>query len=78
MNKRSTLFFLTLILTLDLLFFGVIAQRYPQIFEALLDLLPFNNHIETAVILVSGLIVAIVSSIAIVRMLISGLGEVLG
>lgn len=78
MNKRSTLFFLILILALDLLFFGVVVQRYPQVFEALLDLMPFNNHIETAVILVSGFIVAIVSSVAIVRRLISGLGEVLG
>ena len=78
MSKRSNLFFLSLVLVIDILFFVVLGSMYPHLFEALLDWLPFSNDVETAVILISGLVIAIVTSLVIVQILISGLKEVLG
>jgi hypothetical protein len=78
LSKRSKLFLLSFILVLDVLFFVVVGSMYPQYFDVILDWLPYNNDTETAVILLSGLTLAIASSLGIVQVVLSGLGEVLG
>ena len=78
MSTRSRLFLLSTVLAVDILFFMVIGQYYPQYFSKLLNVLPFSNEVEAAVIILGGLVLAIVCSILLVRFVLSQLREVLG
>lgn len=77
MNVRSKVFLYSIILIVDLLFFVIIGQYYPEYFFLILDFLPFNNEIEAAVIIIIGLIIAIVSALLLFRITLFKLKEVL-
>ena len=78
MSTRSRVFLLSTVLAVDILFFMIIGQYYPQYFTLILDALPFSNEVEAAAIIISGLIVAIICSLLLVRILLGKLREVLG
>ena len=78
MSIRSRIFLLSTVLAVDILFFIVVGQYYPQYFTLILDTLPFSNEVEAAAIIISGLIAAIICSLLLVRILLGKLGEVLG
>jgi len=58
------------VLIADLLFFLFFRADYPGVFEAVLERLPWDDNLEEAVIVISGYIVAVLSSSAIVYVLI--------
>lgn len=78
MSTRSRVFLLSTVLAVDILFFMIIGQYYPQYFTLILDTLPFSNEVEAAAIIIGGLIAAIICSLLLVRILLGKLGEVLG
>ena len=78
MSTRSRVFLLSTVLAVDLLFFMVLGQYYPQYFTKLLNVLPFSNEVEAAVIILGGLVLAIVCSVLLVRLMLDQLREVLG
>lgn len=78
MSTRSRFFVLSTVLAVDLLFFMVLGQYYPQYFTKLLNVLPFSNEVEAAVIILGGLVLAIVCSVLLVRLMLGQLREVLG
>ena len=78
MSTRSRFFLLSTVLAVDILFFMIIGQYYPQYFTLILDTLPFSNEVEAAAIIISGLIAAIICSLLLVRILLGKLREVLG
>ena len=77
MSTRSRVIVLSTVLAVDLLFFIIVGQYYPEYFTAILDWLPYGNEVEAAVIILSGLLVAIISGILLFRGLIGRLREVL-
>jgi len=78
LSNRSRVFLLSTFLAVDLLFFIVLGQYYPERFTQILNMLPWSNEVEAAVIIVSGLLVAIVCSLLLFRILLKSLREVLG
>ena len=78
MSTRSRVFLLSTVLAVDLLFFMIVGQYYPQYFSKLLNVLPFGNEVEAAVIILGGLVLAIICSVLLVRLVLSQLREVLG
>ncbi len=78
MSTRFRVFLLSTVLAVDILFFMIIGQYYPQYFTLILDTLPFSNEVEAAAIIISGLIAAIICSLLLVRILLGKLREVLG
>ena len=78
MSTRSRVFLLSTVLAVDILFFMIIGQYYPQYFALILDTLPFSNEVEAVAIIISGFIVAIICSLLLVRILLGKLREVLG
>ncbi len=78
MSTRSRVFLLSTVLAVDLLFFMVLGQYYPQYFTKLLNVLPFSNEVEAAVIILGGLVLAIICSVMLVRLVLGQLKEVLG
>jgi len=58
------------ILIADLLFFMLIRADYPEVFEAFLERLPWDDDLEEAVIVISGYIVAVLTSSATIYVLV--------
>ena len=78
MSNRSRVFLLSTVLAVDLLFFIIIGQYYPEYFTMILDSLPWGNEVEAALIIIGGLLVAIVCALLLFRILLKNLREVLG
>lgn len=70
MSPASKLSALAAILLADLLFFLFFVAYYPEILEALLRQLPWDNNLEKAVIVISGFVIGVLTSTAIVNVLI--------
>lgn len=66
MRSSSKILALLAILVTDLLFFLFFGVWYPEVFEDLLHWLPWENHLERAILVISGLIIAVLTSIAVV------------
>ncbi len=69
MTLQAKVSLLLAILIADLLLFMLIRADYPQVFEAFLDRLPWDDDLEEAVIVISGYIVAVLASSATVYVL---------
>ncbi len=67
-----------MVLAVDIFFFMIIGQYYPHYFTRILNVLPFSNEVEAAVIILSGLVLAIACSMLLVRLVLGQLREVLG
>jgi hypothetical protein len=78
MDRGSKFLLLSTVLVVDIFFFLVIGQLRPEYFGYIVDFLPFDNNTETAVIILGGLVIAVITSLLLVRIFISGLKEVLG
>jgi len=61
---------LAAILIADLLFFLFIGIHYPELFNNLLRLLPWRDSLERGVLVIAGLVIAVITSTAIVQVLI--------
>lgn len=73
MTPQAKVSLIAAVLIADLLFFLFVRADYPGIFEAVLERLPWDDNLEEAVIVISGYIVAVLSSSAIVYVLIKHL-----
>lgn len=69
MSLPAKVSLLAAVLTADLLFFMLFSVQYPDLFEALLDSLPWEDNLEKAIMIIAGLVVAVLSSAAIVYVL---------
>ena len=78
MSTRSRFFLLSTVLAVDILFFMVIGQYYPEYFTRILNVLPFGNEVEAAVIILGGLVLAIVCALLLVKLVLGQLREVFG
>ena len=78
MSTRSRFFLLSTVLAVDILFFMVIGQYYPGYFTEILNVLPFSNEVEAAVIILGGLVLAIVCALLLVKLVLGQLREVFG
>lgn len=76
MNLRSKVAALAAILTADLLFFIFFGVYYPESLETILQWLPWENNMEKAIMVISGLIIAILTSTAIVHVLLKSLRKI--
>lgn len=70
MNPASKLSALAAILIADLLFFLFIGIYYPELFNNLLRLLPWRDSLERGILVIAGLVIAVITSTAIVQVLI--------
>jgi hypothetical protein len=77
LNTRSQIFLYSTILIVDLLFFIIVGQYYPEYFILILDFIPLNNELAAAIIIIVGLIIAIVSALSLFRISLSKIKEVL-
>ena len=78
MGEDSTLPALLTILVADLFFFLFFGVSYPEVFDTILTLLPWEDSIEKALIVISGLIIAVASSAAIMQISIRKVRELIG
>ncbi len=60
---------LSAILIADLLFFTLSSLYYPEMFQVVLQLLPWEDTLEKATMIIVGLMVAVLSSAAIINIL---------
>ena len=58
---------LSIILAADLAFFIFFQSTLPEIYEQIFQTLPWSNDLEITIMLIIGLIIAIISSIMLVR-----------
>lgn len=58
---------LSIILAADLTFFIFFPTTLPEIYEQIFQTLPWSNNLEITIMLIMGLIIAIISSIMLVR-----------
>jgi len=56
----------------------IIGQYYPGYFTGILNVLPFSNEVEAAVIILGGLVLAIVCALLLVKLVLGQLREVFG
>ena len=70
MNSASKLSALAAILIADLLFFLFIGIYYPELFNNLLRLLPWRDSLERGILVIAGLVIAVITSTAMVQVLI--------
>jgi len=61
---------LAMILIADLLFFLFFSVYYPETLETVLQWLPWESNIEKALLIISGLIIAVLTSTAIIYVLV--------
>jgi len=59
-----------MILIADLLFFLFFSVYYPETLETVLQWLPWESNIEKALLIISGLIIAVLTSTAIIYVLV--------
>jgi hypothetical protein len=64
---------LSAILIADLLFFIFSSAYYPEMLQLILESLPYEETLEKALIILIGLIIAVISSTAIINILIKTL-----
>lgn len=57
------------VLIADLLFFLFFSVHYPETFEVILQLLPWEDNIEKVIMIILGLIIAVSSSTATIHVL---------
>lgn len=77
MRPLSKLSALIAVLVADLLFFLFIGVYYPEVLEFILKLLPWEDSLERMIIILSGFIIAVASSFAIISIVIRGLQRVM-
>ncbi len=70
MTLQAKVSLILAILIADLLFFMFVRADYPEIFDAVLEKLPWDDNLEEAVIVISGYIVAVLTSSATIYVLI--------
>ena len=70
MSPASKFSALAAILIADLLFFLFIGIHYPELFNNLLRLLPWRDSLERGILVIAGLVIAVITSTAIVQVLI--------
>ena len=70
MSPASKLTALAAILIADLLFFLFFAVYYPEMFGAILRWLPWRDGLEKGILVITGLLIAVVTSTAIVHVLV--------
>lgn len=73
MSLQSKVAVLATVLILDLLFFYFFGIYYPELFETILQWLPYDNSLEKAVMIITGLIIAVLTSTAIIYILVKNL-----
>ena len=73
MSLPLKLSFLAMILIADLLFFLFFGVYYPETLEALLQWLPWGNNVEKALLIISGLVIAVLTSTGIIYILVKNL-----
>jgi len=73
LSLQSEVAVLAAILIADLLFFYFFGVYYPELFEAVLQWLPWENSLEKAIMIISGLIIAVLTSTAIIYVLVKNL-----
>ncbi|MEM2111909.1 MAG: hypothetical protein QXX08_08550 [Candidatus Bathyarchaeia archaeon] len=73
MSLQSKVAALAAILIADLLFFYFFAVYYPKLFELILTWLPYDDSLEKAIIIITGLIIAVLTSTAIIYVLVKNL-----
>ncbi|MCW4027568.1 MAG: hypothetical protein NWE76_08810 [Candidatus Bathyarchaeota archaeon] len=69
MTLQGKISVLAALLIADLMFFLFVRVEYPEIFEAALNRLPWEDDLEEAVFVISGYVVAVLSSSAIIYVL---------
>lgn len=70
MTLQAKISLILAILIADLLFFMLVRADYPEIFDALLERLPWDDNLEEAVIVLSGYVIAVLTSSAAIYVLI--------
>lgn len=70
MTLQAKVSLIMAVLIADLLFFLFVRAEYPEVFEAVLERLPWDDSLEEAVIVISGYVVAVLSSSAAIYVLI--------
>ena len=70
MGLQSKVTVLAAILIADLLFFYFFGLYYPEVFEIVLQWLPWDDILEKAVMIITGLIIAVLTSTAIIYVLV--------
>lgn len=70
MTLQAKLSMIAATLIADLLFFLFIRVDYPEILQAILNRLPWEDNLEEALIVILGYIVAVLSSSALIYVLI--------
>jgi hypothetical protein len=73
MSRRILSLFLSTVLAVDVLFLLIAGYYYPVLFQSLLNYLPYDNDIETAVILISCFFTAVVSSYLLFKLFLKAL-----
>jgi len=73
LSLQSKVAVLAAILIADLLFFYFFGVYYPELFEDVLERLPWENSLEKAIMIISGLIIAVLTSTAIIYVLLKNL-----
>jgi uncharacterized protein YacL len=69
LSVASKVSVLAAILIADLLFFTFCSIYYPEMLQLILELLPWENALEKAIMIIIGLIIAVLSSAAIINIL---------
>jgi hypothetical protein len=78
MDLRSKFLLVSTVLVVDIFFFLLVGQLRPEYFGYIVDFLPFDSNIETVAIILGGLVIAVITSLILVRMFLYELKEVLG
>lgn len=73
MSPTSKLSILAAILLADLLFFLFLGIYYPEVLSTVLQWLPWEDSLEKAVLILSGLIIAVLTSTAMIRVAVKAL-----
>ena len=70
MTLQAKISLILAILIADLLFFMFVRADYPEIFDAVLERLPWDDNLEEAVIVLSGYAIAVLTSSTAIYVLI--------
>jgi hypothetical protein len=72
-NVATKISILSAILVADLLFFIFSSIYYPEMLQLVLESLPWEDTLEKALLIIIGLVIAVISSSAIINILIKAL-----
>ena len=73
MSVASKVSVLSAILIADLLFFMFSSIYYPEMLQLILEVLPWEDTLEKAIMIILGLVIAVISSAAIINIAIKAL-----